>query len=448
MDFFSQHIFSREILLEHPCITRQDFDCQVRILRKKQQEFSLLSVSERSNLLLQFAESLEHSRELLSRQICEEVGRCLRECEAEIDKSISLVRYYAQLSEQLLADQVVQTQASLSKICFEPLGVLLAVMPWNYPVWQILRFAIPALCAGNACLIKPAPSVARITLSLFSLIDEKLPFQVAWLNHEDVPYAIASCDAFAFTGSTETGKILASYAGKHLKKCVMELGGSNPFIVLNDADIVMAAKDACYSRFRDAGQSCNAAKRFIVMDSIADKFLEELLSGVQKLKTGNPLLEETTLAPLHRIDLRDKLHQQVIDAVSNGAVCVVGGAIDDEQSSFYPATVLDFVNKQCRVYHEEVFGPVACIFRVRNIEEAVELANDSTFGLGASIYTKNIQVAWEVAKKIQSGSVFINRHTSSDLHMPFGGIKDSGFGRELSEYGIYEFVNIKSYWQK
>ena len=446
--FCSMNVVSGEVLYQRDAEPWHQFERQLAALRQQQQAFAALPITGRTALLAELAGRLADNRSRLARMVCEEVGRCLRECEAELDKSVELIRYYAHLAPELLAHKTITTQASLSQVRFEPLGVVLAVMPWNYPIWQVLRFAIPALCAGNACVVKPAPSVARVTAALFELIGGGLPLQAAWLSHEDTLNAIAHTDAMAFTGSTDTGRHLAAHAGMHLKKTVLELGGSNAFIVMPDADLAQAAKDACYSRFRDAGQSCNAAKRIIVTDAVAEQFLPLFLAECAKLKTGNPMDESTTLAPLHRQDLRERVHAQVQDAVAHGVVCLCGGELPEGEGWFYPATVLDQVNPDCRVYHEEVFGPVAMLLRARDEAHAVALANDNPFGLGASIYSADEAKAWQYAEKIQAGSVFVNRHTSSDLRLPFGGVKASGYGRELSEFGLYEFVNVKSYWQK
>lgn len=447
--YTSYHAVTGEVLFNRKSLTKAEFGLQYQQLALQQYAFAQENVQSRTQRLLAFAQRLEQAKAELAHQICIEVGRCLRECEAEISKSIALIRYYAHLAPELLAHKTIATQASLSQVRFEPLGTLLAVMPWNYPVWQILRFAIPALCAGNACLVKPAPSVGQISQMLFDLVGEDLPLQLAWLNNNDIEYAISKTQALAFTGSTETGRYLAALAGRHLRKCVMELGGSNAFIVLNDADVEQAASEACYSRFRDAGQSCNAAKRLIIHNEIADDFITALQQHCQKLRMGEPWLPTTTLAPLHRQDLRTAVHTQVQDAVAHGAQCLLGGEIPKDMSGwFYPATILDKVNSDCRVYHEEVFGPVAIILRAQDNAHALNLANDNPFGLGASIYTQNTHKAWQFAEQLNVGSVFINRHTSSDLRLPFGGVKDSGFGRELSEFGIYEFVNVKTYWQK
>lgn len=424
------------------------FQAALAGLRIKQQAFAALSVPQRTAILLRLAEHLETNKQMMAQMVCEEVGRRLCECLAEIEKSIGLIRYYAHLAPQLLAHQTIATHASLSQVRFEPLGVIFAVMPWNYPIWQILRFAIPALCAGNACLVKPAPSVSKVTAALFNLVDDDLPFAVVFLDNKDIEMAISQTDALAFTGSTQTGRHLASLAGKHLKKCVLELGGSNAFLVFPDADLKQAAHDACYARFRDAGQSCNATKRIIIVDEVAVEFIALFLEECRHLQTGDPMLPETTLAPLHSELLRQQAHRQVEDAIAHGARCLMGGELPEGSGYFYAATVLDHVNSDCRVYHEEVFAPVVSILRARDVQMAIELANDSRFGLGASIYSANTDAAWLWAEQLNTGSVFINRHTSSDLRLPFGGVKDSGFGRELSEFGLYEFVNVKSYWQK
>uniref|UniRef100_UPI003F580739 aldehyde dehydrogenase family protein n=1 Tax=Neisseria leonii TaxID=2995413 RepID=UPI003F580739 len=448
MTYQSRHIMDGTVLWQRPSETWAEFAARLEALRGRQRAFARLSVAARAAVLLRFADRLEAAKADLARMVCEEVGRCLRECEAELDKSVELVRYYAECAPGLLAHKDVATQAEVSQVRFEPLGVVLAVMPWNYPVWQVLRFAVPAWCAGNACAVKPAPSVGRVSEALFELAGEDLPLAAAWLAHDDVAAAVARCDALAFTGSSRTGRLLAAHAGRHLKKSVLELGGSNAFLVLADADLEQAAKDACYSRFRDAGQSCNAAKRIIVEKPVMAAFRALFLAECAKLQTGDPMQPQTTLAPLHRADLRAALHEQVCDAVQNGARILCGGYLPEGAGTFYPATVLADVNRRCRVYHEEVFGPAAVLMEAEDAEDAVRLANDTPFGLGASIYTADKAAAWRYAAMLHTGAVYINRHTSSDLRLPFGGIKDSGYGRELSEFGLYEFVNVKTYWQK
>ncbi|WP_054286542.1 aldehyde dehydrogenase family protein [Gulbenkiania mobilis] len=419
-------------------------------LREAQKAWARQSVAERATRMMGLADVLTADREALAACVTLEVGKLTGECLAEIDKSVQLIRYYADLAPQLLAPVDIPTQASKSGVAFEALGTVLAVMPWNYPVWQVLRFAVPALMAGNACLVKPAPSVPQSSARLLESVRKAGldVLEMAWIAHEEVEDAIRLSDAVAFTGSTSTGRVIASLAGRHIKKTVLELGGSNPFIVLADADVEAAARDACHSRFRDAGQSCNAAKRMIVVPEVAEAFIEAFLAEVRRLVPGDPRDAATTLAPLTRADLREHLHAQVLDATAHGARLLLGGQMPTSSGFFYPATVLDAVTPACRVYHEEVFGPVAAILRARDEDDALRLANDTPFGLGASLYSADTERAWDLAARLEAGSVFINRHTSSDLRLPFGGVKASGYGRELSEFGLYEFVNVKTYWQK
>ncbi len=355
--FHSVNVFTGETLYRRPAQDYAEFERRLADLKMRGGAFAQLGVTERAARLQKFADRLEAEKERFAEMVCEEVGRCLHECRAEIGKSIELIRYYARLAPELLAHKTIATQASLSQVRFEPLGVVFAVMPWNYPVWQVLRFAVPAMCAGNACAVKPAPSVARVSQALFDLVSDGIPLAGAWLDEAGTLKAVEDTDAMAFTGSTHTGRILAAHAGANLKKTVLELGGSNAFIVMPDADLERAAAEACYSRFRDAGQSCNAAKRIIVTEAAADRFITLFLAECAKLKMGDPKHPDTTLAPLHREDLRDRVHGQVEDAVSNGAVCLTGGKIPQGRGWFYPATVLDRVNPACRVWREEVFGP-------------------------------------------------------------------------------------------
>ncbi|TDR76669.1 aldehyde dehydrogenase family protein [Paludibacterium purpuratum] len=419
-------------------------------LQHARTDWARLDTEERAARMMRLADQLMKHREALADLVTLEVGKRTAECLAEIDKSEKLIRYYASLAPSLLQPLMIPTHGSRSGVAFEPLGTVLAIMPWNYPIWQVLRFAVPALMAGNACLVKPAPVVPQCTQLLLECVRAAglAVLDIAWIDHDQVEDAIRQTDAMAFTGSTSTGRHLAALAGRHLKKSVLELGGSNPFIVLADADVDAAAREAVHSRFRDAGQSCNAAKRMIVVPEVAEHFIEVFVAEAAKLRPGAPTDPTTTLSPLTRSDLRAALHAQVLDAVSAGATVRLGGEMPSGPGFFYPATVLDHVNPRCRVYREEVFGPVASILRASDEQDAIRLANDTPFGLGASIYSGDTQRAWELARQIQAGSVYINRHTSSDLRLPFGGVKDSGYGRELSEFGLYEFVNVKTYWQK
>lgn len=432
-----------------PAWTPAQLDASIAALRAVQPAWRRLPVAERGHALRALSQQLLAHADELAGLISSEVGKLLAECRAEVEKSAKLCHYYADLAPELLATQEIPTLASRSGVSFEPLGLVLAVMPWNYPVWQVLRFAVPALAAGNACLVKPAPSVPLTTERLLALVRAAGidALDVAWIDTPQVEAAIAASDAVAFTGSTHTGRRIAELAGRHIKKSVLELGGSNPCIVLADADIALAAEEAAHSRFRDAGQSCNAAKRMVLAPEIAEDFLQAFLDVARRLQSGDPRDPATTLAPLARADLRDALHQQVIDARAHGARCLLGGELPDGPGFFYPATVLDQISPACRVWREETFGPVASVLRANSDLDAIRLANDTPFGLGASIYSADVERAQALAAELEVGSVFINRHTSSDLRLPFGGVKASGYGRELSEFGLYEFVNVKTYWQ-
>lgn len=449
-DFTSCNPATGELVFTRPAWTAEQLDGALLRLAGERAPWANLSVEARAQKLLVLADTLTAARLELADLVTREVGKRTVECLAEIDKSVQLIRYYAELAPALLAAQPIATQASKSGVAFEPLGQVLAIMPWNYPIWQVLRFAVPALMAGNTCLVKPAPVVPLSTARLQDCVREAglTVLDVAWIDHDHVETAIKASDAVAFTGSTTAGRLIASLAGRHLKKTVLELGGSNPFIVLADADVEAAAKEAVHSRFRDAGQSCNAAKRMILVPEIADAFIEQFVAEASTLRAGDPTLPDTSLAPMTRADLRCNLHAQVTDALHNGANLLLGGTLPSGPGFFYPATILDNVNPACRVYHEEVFGPVASLIRARDEADAIRIANDTPFGLGASLYTADTEHGWALARQIEAGSVFINRHTSSDLRLPFGGVKASGYGRELSEFGLYEYVNVKTYWQK
>lgn len=450
MDFYTCNPADGAIVFERAAWNDAQLDRTLTRLRAAQRDWSRLDAAERAASLRRFGDAIAADIDHLAPLITLEVGKLLAESRAEIDKTARLCHYYADLAPQLLKPQAIPTTASKSGVSFEPLGIVFAIMPWNYPVWQAMRFAVPALAAGNACLVKPAPTVPQTSARLLELASAAgiAAFELAWITPAQVESAMAASDAVAFTGSTQTGRRIAELAGRHIKKTVLELGGSNPFIVLRDADIQQAASEAAHSRFRDAGQSCNAAKRMIVVPEVADAFIEAFVAEARQLRGGDPHDPATTLAPLHRADLREALHRQVLDARALGARVLCGGELPEGPGFFYPATVLDQVPESARVCHEEVFGPVATILRADDEADAVRLANATPFGLGAAIYSADVGRAERLARDIDAGSVFINRHTSSDLRLPFGGVKASGYGRELSEFGLYEFVNVKTYWQK
>ena len=381
-----------------------------------------------------------------------EMGKPIVQAEAEVEKCALCCDYYADHAESFLAAQPRATDASKSYVRFDPLGPVLAVMPWNFPYWQVFRFAAPALMAGNAAVLKHASNVPRCALAIEKVFagagfPEGL-FATALIESGSVARLISDprIAAVTLTGSEPAGIAVAGQAGRDLKKTVLELGGSDPFVVLADADLAAAAKAAADARLVNSGQSCIAAKRFIAVEAVADRFLDLFVDEVRTRRMGDPLARETQVGPQARMDLRDDLHRQVEESVKRGAKRLLGGEIPRGKGAFYPPTVLAGVDKGMPAFDEETFGPVAAVVRAKDEGDAVRLANDSSFGLGASLWTQDRPRAERLAVRIEAGAVFVNGIVKSDPRMPFGGIKRSGYGRELSEYGIREFVNIKSVW--
>ena len=381
-----------------------------------------------------------------------EMGKPVVEAEAEIEKCAVTCEYYAQHAPHFLADEEIVSNASESAVVFDPLGVVLAIMPWNYPFWQFFRFAAPALAAGNGAILKHANNVPQCALALEEVMREAgAPIglvQALFVDASNVAGIIADdrIAAVTLTGSTQVGRIVASQAGQALKKQVLELGGSDPFIVLADADIEEAAKVAVKARFINVGQSCVNAKRFLVEEAIADRFVAAFIDGVKALKVGDPLKRDTNIGPMARANLRAELHMQVERTLAEGATLKLGGALAEGAGFVYPPTVIDHVKPSMTAFREETFGPAAAVIRVRNAEEAIRLANQTEFGLGAALWTRDLDQARAFSRQIDAGAVFINGMVASDPRLPFGGIKKSGYGRELGEYGIKEFVNIKTLW--
>src|SRR3989440_1544644 len=381
-----------------------------------------------------------------------EMGKPIVQGEAEVEKCAWACEYYADHAEALLAEQPRETDASRSYVRFDPLGPVLAVMPWNFPFWQVFRFAAPALMAGNAGVLKHASNVPRCALLIEEVFREAgFPrglFSTVLVGSSAVAALVADprVVAVTLTGSERAGSAIAEQAGRTLKKTVLELGGSDSFIVLADADLAAAARTAADARLINSGQSCIAAKRFIAVEPVADTFLARFLDELRSRRMGDPLARETQVGPQARVDLRDSLHQQVQESVKRGAQLLLGGEIPAGKGAFYPPTLLAAVDKGMPAFDEETFGPVAAVIRAKDAADAVRLANDSAFGLGASLWTQDRARAERMAAQIEAGSVFVNGVVKSDPHLPFGGIKRSGYGRELSEYGIREFVNIKSVW--
>lgn len=412
------------------------------------------SPEDRAVLLGRLAPLLRSEHEQLARLITQEMGKLLRESRAEIEKCVWGCEHYAEQGVAALADERVVTDASRSYVAFQPLGTVLAIMPWNFPFWQVFRCALPALLAGNTVLLKHASSVFNCALAIEALfIKAGFPegvFQNLIITSDEVEMVIADprVHAVSLTGSVAAGRQVAGLAGIHLKKLVLELGGSDPFIVLDDADLEFTVQHAVTARFQNAGQSCIAAKRFIVTPAIAEPFIERFRHAVEKLTPGDPMLESTSLAPLARISQRDALHQQVTGSIAYGAVPVTGCTPLPGTGAYYAPSILDHVGHQTRAYHEELFGPVACVIRASDEEDAVRIANDTRFGLGGSVWTRDTARGERLARRLQCGLAFVNGIVKSDPRLPFGGIKDSGYGRELSPYGLREFVNIKTVWIK
>jgi succinate-semialdehyde dehydrogenase/glutarate-semialdehyde dehydrogenase len=410
-----------------------------------------MSFSERAAPMRKAAEILRAEAREFARLMAREMGKPVRDGVVEAQKCALTCDFYAESAAQFLAREPVKTEATNSFVTFNPLGVVLAVMPWNFPFWQVFRFAAPGLMAGNAAVLKHASNVPGCALAVEDIFrragfPENL-FRTLMIGSGRVDAVIEHplIRAATLTGSSEAGRAIARKAGGLLKKTVLELGGSDPYLVLEDADLELAATVCTKGRLVNSGQSCIAAKRFIVVDAIRPAFEERFVRQMAAAKVGDPLLEDTQVGPLARHDLRATLHRQVAESIAQGAKCVLGGAIPPGRGAYYPPTVLTDVRKGMPAYEQELFGPVAAVIAVKNEDEAIATANDSSFGLGAAVITRDTSRGeWIAAELIESGCVFVNDSVRSDPRLPFGGIKESGYGRELSSYGIKEFVNIKS----
>ena len=408
--------------------------------------------AERASWMLEAARLLEAEKEQLGRLATTEMGKTLASAVAEAAKCALACRYYAEHAETFMSPQVIPTNATLSYIRYEPIGAVLAVMPWNFPYWQVFRFAAPALMAGNVGLLKHSSNVPQCALAIEDIFRRAgFPggsFQTLLIGSEQVEPLLADrrIKAATLTGSEPAGRSIAAAAGKQLKKVVLELGGSDPFIVMPSANLDEAIKTAVKARVINNGQSCIAAKRFIVAASIADEFERGFVAGMEALKVGDPLADSTEVGPLATAKILDELHEQVQGAVAAGARLLTGGKRLDQPGNYYTPTVLADIPKSSPTYYEELFGPVAQLFRVKNLEEAIEVANDSPFGLGSSAWTNDEDEKERFISGLEAGQVFINGMVASDPRLPFGGVKNSGYGRELSQAGLYEFLNIKTIW--
>jgi len=419
---------------------------------KAQRSWALKPIEERAELLLAIAAVLRRNRAAYARLITREMGKPITEAEAEIEKSAVTCEFYAKMAPVFLADISVASNARDSRVVFDPLGVVLAIMPWNYPFWQFIRFAAPALAVGNGAVLKHANNVPGCALALEQAFKEAgAPdglVAALLIEASDVAGVLADkrIAAVTLTGSTAVGKLVAAQAGRLMKKQVLELGGSDPFIVLADADVPAAAKAAVKARFSNTGQSCISSKRFIIDASVADQFVEAFCDAVKALKAGDPEDRGTDIGPMARENLRDDIHAQVRKSIQQGARLLLGGKPVAGPGYFYEPTVLDHVGPDMTAATEETFGPVAAIIRAADTEEAIRIANATEFGLGAALWTSDLAAAETLARRIEAGAVFVNGMVASDARLPFGGIKQSGYGRELGEFGIREFTNIKTLW--
>ncbi|MDZ7966499.1 MAG: NAD-dependent succinate-semialdehyde dehydrogenase [Nostoc sp. DedSLP03] len=419
------------------------------------EQYRQTSFSQRSQWLSKAADILEQDKAEFAKLMTLEMGKPFKAAIAEVEKCAVVCRYYAEHAPDFLADVSVKTDASQSFVRYQPMGAILAVMPWNFPFWQVFRFAAPALMAGNVGLLKHASNVPQCALAIEEIIRRagfpEGAFQTLLIGAAKVADLMGDdrVKAATLTGSEPAGASLAVAAGKQIKKTVLELGGSDPFIVLESADLETAVVTATTARMLNNGQSCIAAKRFIVAEAIADKFEKLLLEKFEALKVGDPMQPDTDLGPLATPGILQDLDQQVQRAISSGGKVITGGhPFSDRPGNFYPPTIIIDIPTDTPIAKEEFFGPVALLFRVPDIDAAIKLANDSPFGLGASAWTTNDQESNRLVEEIEAGSVFINSMVKSDPRLPFGGIKRSGYGRELSIQGIHEFVNVKTVWVK
>ena len=434
-------------LLEDPAI-----EAALARAAAAQQKWAQVAIGERCALLARTAGVLRERKSELAALITLEMGKPIVEAEAEIEKCAWTCEHYAEHAPRYLADEMIESSARDSRVVFDALGLVLAVMPWNYPFWQVVRFAAPALAAGNGALLKHASNVPQCAIALADVFTRAgAPaglFTNLLVGASSVKRLIEDrrVVAVTLTGSTPVGRQVAAQAGAVLKKQVLELGGSDPFIVLADADLDACAKVAVKARFSNTGQSCISSKRFIVENVIADRFVDAFSAAAAKLVIGDPTRRDVDLGAMARLNLRGELHEQVRRSVASGARLLTGGEIIAGDGFFYPATVLDHVKPGMAAADEETFGPVAAVMRVADADAAIALANATEFGLGAALWTADLDRAALLARRIEAGAVFVNAPVASDPRVPFGGIKQSGYGRELGEWGIREFTNTKTVW--
>ncbi|RJT24027.1 succinate-semialdehyde dehydrogenase [Buttiauxella izardii] len=442
-----------EQLSAQPFATREQLDAMLAGNHSAFKTWRNVPVAQRAVKLRNLGTALRNHAEALAQMITAEMGKPIAQARGEVAKTANLCDWYAEHGPAMLATEATLVENQQAVIEYRPLGAILAVMPWNFPLWQVLRGAVPILLAGNSYVLKHAPNVMGTALFIKQMFAEAgFPqgvFDVINVTPEGVSHAIndARIAAITVTGSGRAGAAIGAQTGRALKKCVLELGGSDPFIVLNDANLDEAVKAAVAGRFQNTGQVCAAAKRFIVEEGIGETFTEKFVAAVQALQTGDPTIDATYIGPMARYDLRDELHHQVTTSLEQGAKLLLGGEKIAGKGNYYAPTVLGNVTPEMVAFREELFGPVAAITVARDAEHALELANDSDFGLSATLFTANTQLADDFAVRLECGGVFINGYSASDPRVAFGGVKKSGFGRELSHFGLHEFCNVQTVWK-
>jgi acyl-CoA reductase-like NAD-dependent aldehyde dehydrogenase len=439
---------TEEILNEYDIMTKEKINESVGRAREAFSDWKT-DIHKRADSLYAFAREFRKNRENLARTSTQEMGKAMKESRSEIEKCAKTIEYYADNGRIFTSDEVVNTDARKSVIIFEPVGVIGSIMPWNFPYWQALRFAAPSLMAGNTIVLKPASATMQCGIEIEkTFINAGIPrgiFQTL-IGDSSIAETLIDSDinAVTFTGSVQVGGKVAQRATSQLKKTVLELGGSDPFIVCEDADIEKASTGAVKGRFINCGQSCIASKRFIVTKKIASEFIEEFVTKTEKLKVGDPLSDDTDIGPLVNANSLSNIESLVAKSVRQGAEVMTGGERTNSRGFFYRPTIMKNVSPKMDIATEEVFGPLAPVITVENEKDAMKIANDSKYGLGASIWTQDLEKAEMLSRTIESGIVTVNNVVVSDPRVPFGGIKNSGFGRELSRYGMLEFVNVKS----
>jgi succinate-semialdehyde dehydrogenase/glutarate-semialdehyde dehydrogenase len=443
---------TEEVLERVPQMDAAQIDAKLAQAARATREWSAATLEERAVVMRAIARRLRAESDILAATAVREMGKPIVQARAEVEKCAWSLEYFAEHGAAMLGPQIAPSNAARSYVAFRPLGVLLAIMPWNFPYWQVFRAAAPALMAGNTMLLKHAANTTRCALEIERVVrDAGAPegvFGTLLASGETIDELVADprIAAVTLTGSERAGVAVARAAGEALKKCVLELGGSDPFVVLSDADLEAAAKTAVTARFQNNGESCIAAKRFIVEDAAYDDFLARFAERTREQVVGNPMEERVQIGPCARSDLRQTVHEQVSRTVESGARLVLGGKPIGSKGYFYEPTIVADVTPGMRMFDEEVFGPAAAVVRAKDREDALRLANASSFGLGSSVWTRDVAAAEGFAARVEAGAVFVNGMVASDPRLPFGGVKKSGYGRELSTFGIHEFVNIQTVW--